>query len=105
MLISSISVQPALQQGSSANPYSYKSDSDLAQSFGDNFQAFKHPTTPNATTDKIREVAARPLTGDAKGDNETHLARELLKRDHIMPVSASTLQITYWLRPGLSGTR
>lgn len=83
MMVSRISVNVSPAR---PNPkdYSSMSDSDLAKAFGDNFQAFKHPTTPNATTDKIREVAGRSLTGDAQKDNETQLARELLKRDNVM---------------------
>lgn len=84
MLISSISISTISSSQSSANPYSQMSDSNLAKAFGANFQAFKHPTTPNATTDKIREVAGRSLTGDAQKDNQTQLARELLKRDNVM---------------------
>ncbi|WP_157943511.1 hypothetical protein [Pseudomonas orientalis] len=83
MMVSRISVNVSPAR---PNPkdYSSMSDSDLAKAFGDNFQAFKHPTTPNATTDKIREVAGRSLTGDAQKDNEIQLARELLKRDNVM---------------------
>ncbi|AZF11429.1 hypothetical protein C4J93_3234 [Pseudomonas sp. R2-37-08W] len=84
MLISSISVSHAAPARPSPNQYSKMSDSDLAKAFGDNFQAFKHPTTANATTDKIREVAGRSLTGDAQKDNETQLAREVLKRDNVL---------------------
>lgn len=87
MLISRISISHASPPPSPAStPFSKMSDSDLAKAFGDNFQAFKHPTTPNATTDKIREVAGRSLTGDAQKDKETQLARELLKpnRDNVM---------------------
>ncbi|AZF06067.1 hypothetical protein [Pseudomonas sp. R5-89-07] len=84
MLISSIRVSHASPARPSPNDYSKMSDSDLAKAFGDNFQAFKHPTTPNATTDKIREVAGRALTGDAQKDNETQLAREVLKRDNVL---------------------
>ncbi|AZF48386.1 hypothetical protein [Pseudomonas sp. R2-7-07] len=84
MLISSISVSQAAPARPSPNQYSKMSDSDLAKAFGDNFQAFKHPTTANATTDKIREVAGRSLTGDAQKDNETQLAREVLKRDNVL---------------------
>ncbi|MGF6096458.1 hypothetical protein [Pseudomonas sp. 18175] len=66
------------------NHYSQMSDSQLATAFGDQFQAFKHPTTANATLDKIREVAARPLTGDANKDKDTLLAKEVLKRDNVL---------------------
>ncbi|AZF53819.1 hypothetical protein C4J85_3337 [Pseudomonas sp. R4-34-07] len=84
MLISSICVSHVSPARPSPGNYSKMSDSDLAKAFGDNFQAFKHPTTPNATTDKIREVAGRSLTGDAQKDNETQLAREVLKRDNVL---------------------
>ncbi|AZF00712.1 hypothetical protein C4J95_3252 [Pseudomonas orientalis] len=84
MEIVRISVSPVSPPGPSPSDYSKMSDSDLARAFGDNFQAFKHPTTPNATTDKIREVAGRSLTGDAQKDNETRLAREVLKRDNVL---------------------
>ncbi|AZF43150.1 hypothetical protein C4J87_2994 [Pseudomonas sp. R1-43-08] len=84
MLISSICVSHVSPARPSPSNYSRMSDSDLAKAFGDNFQAFKHPTTPNATTDKIREVAGRSLTGDAQKDNETQLAREVLKRDNVL---------------------
>jgi hypothetical protein len=83
MMVSRISVNVSPPQPA-PNDYSKMSDSGLAKAFGDNFQAFKHPTTPNATTDKIREVAGRSLTGDAHKDNETQLAREVLKRDNVL---------------------
>lgn len=73
-----------LHHQSSGNTFSRMSDSNLALAFGENFQAFKHPTTPNATTDKIREVAGRALTGDAQRDKQTLLAQEVLKRDNVM---------------------
>lgn len=66
------------------NAFSHMSDSQLASAFGDNFQAFKDPKTGNATADKIREVAGRPLTGDPQRDKETQLAQEVLKRDRVM---------------------
>lgn len=83
MMVSRISVSVS-PPPPAPRDYSKMSDSDLAKAFGDNFQAFKHPTTPNATTDKIREVAGRSLTGDAQKDNETQLAREVLKRDNVL---------------------
>jgi hypothetical protein len=84
MQISNISISYSSAAHSGSNPFSQTSDSGLAKAFGANFSAFKDPATGNATVDKIREVAGRGLTGDAQKDKETQLARELLKRDHVM---------------------
>lgn len=86
MAIVSISVQQT--SGAYTRPndngFSQMSDSQLAKEFGNNFQAFKDPKTGNATADKIREVAGRPLTGDAQKDKETQLAQEVLQRDRVL---------------------
>ncbi|MHA6576461.1 hypothetical protein [Pseudomonas yamanorum] len=66
------------------NPFEQYSDSAVASAFGHHFQSFKHPTTPNATVGKIRQVAAQSLTGDAAKDRVTMLAREVIKRDNVL---------------------
>ncbi|RDS87475.1 hypothetical protein [Pseudomonas fluorescens] len=67
-----------------ANPYAGRSDAALALEFDKNFDAFRPAGSPHATQGKIRQVAGRPLTGDSQQDKLTMLAREILKRDHVM---------------------
>lgn len=75
---------PVVAHWHPANPYAGLSDAALVREFDKNFDAFRPAGSPHATLGKIREVARRPLTGDAQQNKLTMLAREVLKRDQVM---------------------
>lgn len=56
------------------------SDSDLASELGNNFDYFKPDANGKVHQETLREVAGRPLTGNASDDRMTLLAREILSR-------------------------
>lgn len=67
------------------NPYLRMSDSDLALEFGKNYSAFQPRPSWYATEGKIQEMAKRTMpSGEPQQDKLTMLARELVKRDHVM---------------------
>lgn len=65
--------------------YSKRSHEQLAQQLLDNFKAFKDPKNPGYITQQgLNDKAGRPLTGNPGMDQNTRLAREILKRPDLM---------------------
>ncbi len=65
--------------------YSKRSHEQLAQQLLDNFSAFKDPKNPGYITQQgLNDKAGRPLTGNPCIDQNTRLAREILKRPELM---------------------
>lgn len=65
--------------------YSKRSHEQLAQQLLDKFQVFTDPRNPGyVTKQSLSNMAARPLTGNPDRDQDTRLAREILKRPELM---------------------
>ncbi|WP_262380943.1 MULTISPECIES: hypothetical protein [unclassified Pseudomonas] len=65
--------------------YSKRSHDQLAQQLLDNFQSFKDPSNPSYITPQgLKDKAQMPLTGYSSKDQDTRLAREILKRPDLL---------------------
>ncbi|MCD7037364.1 hypothetical protein LRQ11_09735 [Pseudomonas sp. MAFF 311095] len=71
------------QPTSREDKYKHTSNLDLVKTFGNNFDYFVNTKTGFVDQAKLREVAARPLTGNSVNDNMTLLAGEILNRPDV----------------------
>lgn len=65
--------------------YSKRSHDQLAQQLLDNFKTFNDPKNPSYITPQgLQAKAERPLTGYSNRDQDTRLAREIMKRPDLL---------------------
>jgi len=68
------------QNAEVASNFKNAKDSDLALELGNNFDYFKPNENNKITQESLRDVAAKPLTGDPVSDRLTLLALEIISR-------------------------